>query len=116
MLQESPSIEGLAQLLKGVAALPDVLKMIATLEAEVAGLRREIREKDTMLRAAISDGWLDAKAAMEYMSISAATFDKYRYETNVKIKGYKLDGKWLYKKPDLNNFVMLYEIKSSGLA
>jgi hypothetical protein len=62
------------------------------------------------------DGYLDAKAAAEYLGISPNTFDKYRYSTKIKIKGYKLDGKTLYKKSDLDLFVMTYEAKSLGVA
>jgi len=50
------------------------------------------------------------------MGISQTTFDKYRYQTTPKIKGSKLDGKTLYKRSDLDTFIMLYELKSRGLA
>ena len=63
-----------------------------------------------------SDCWLDAKAAAAYLCISAGTFDKYRYDTNPRLKGYPLDGKILYKKSDLDQFVQLYSVKSEGSA
>jgi hypothetical protein len=61
-----------------------------------------------------SDGWLDAKSAARYLEISENTFDKYRYKTNPRIKGFRLDGKILYKRSDLDAFVKLYELKSVG--
>lgn len=63
-----------------------------------------------------SDCWLDAKKAADYICVSKSTFDKYRYDAEVKITGYALDGKILYKKSDLDNFVMLYDLKSRGVA
>lgn len=62
------------------------------------------------------DGWLDAKAAAKYLGHSSGSFDKYRYKTNPKLKGYRLDGKTLYKRSDLDSFVRLYELKSAGVA
>jgi len=62
------------------------------------------------------DGWLDSKAAAKYMgNLSKTSFDKYRYQTAPKLKGYPLDGKILYKKSDIDSFVMLYGLKSKGL-
>lgn len=63
-----------------------------------------------------SNGWLDAKEAARNLSVSDATFDKYRYKTTPSIKGYPLDGKILYKKSDLDTFVRLYALKAGGLA
>jgi len=102
------------------ASLQSLFDALATIPVLTAEMRREFAElKATLARpvtTAQSDGWLDAKAAARYMGISSATFDKYRYQTTPKIKGYKLDGKTLYQRRDLDNFVMLYEVKSSGLA
>jgi hypothetical protein len=62
------------------------------------------------------DGYMDAKAAAAYLGMSPTTFDKYRYNTKIKIKGYKLDGKVWYKKSDLDLFMLTYHSKSQGLA
>ena len=48
-------------------------------------------------------------------SVSVGTFDKYRYQTSPRIKGYRVGGKILYKRADLDAFVMLYEVKSDEL-
>ena len=48
--------------------------------------------------------------------MSPRTFDKYRYQTSLRIKGYKVGGKTLYKKADLDTFVKLYEVWSTGTA
>ena len=58
------------------------------------------------------DGWVDAKQAAKYLCISPSTFDKYRYDTTVKISGYPIDGKILYKKSDLDTWVRLYQVKT----
>jgi hypothetical protein len=64
-----------------------------------------------------SDPWLTAEQARRHMgSMSKGTFDKYRYETSPRLPGHKLDGKVLYKRSDLDNFVRLYELKSMGAA
>jgi hypothetical protein len=62
------------------------------------------------------DRYMDAKKAAEYLGMSPTTFDKYRYKTKIKIKGYKLDGKVWYKKSDLDLFMLTYNAKSLGVA
>ena len=64
----------------------------------------------------IGDGFLTPQAAMDYLSFSKGTFDKYRYKTKIKIKGYQLDGKTWFKKSDLDRFMLTYQAKSGGLA
>jgi len=99
-------------------SLVDALSAIPHLEGEMrrefASIRETLATKPRTSEQ--SDGWLDAKAAARYMGISQTTFDKYRYQTTPKIKGSKLDGKTLYKRSDLDTFIMLYELKSRGLA
>jgi hypothetical protein len=114
-MQEIPSNEGAAamQMLKGIAALPSVLELLREHSRHLEALRFEIARKQAHRPEA--DGWLDAKAAAKYLNMSDSTFDKYRYQTTPRIKGYKLDGKTLYKKADLDAFVMLYEVNSRGL-
>jgi hypothetical protein len=62
------------------------------------------------------DRYLSPKEASAYLGMSETTFDKYRYETKVRIKGYKLDGKNWYKRSDLDRFMLTYESKAAGLA
>jgi len=57
-------------------------------------------------------GYLDARSAAAYCGMSRGTFDKYRYKTAVKIKGYPIDGKTLYKVEDLDAFIKLYAVRS----
>ncbi|MEI8234253.1 MAG: hypothetical protein WCH57_06165 [Verrucomicrobiota bacterium] len=62
---------------------------------------------------AAKDGWLDAKAAAQYMGgMCESTFDKYRYNTNPKLKGYSLGGKVYYKKGDIDLFIRLFALKA----
>jgi hypothetical protein len=105
------------QVLHGIALLPCVvtaLRELQCLRGEITSLIAEV--KNTHQKTENEDGWLDAKAAAKYVRMSPATFDKYRYKTSPKIKGYPLDGKTLYKKSDLDTFVRLYELKNRGLA
>jgi hypothetical protein len=105
------------QLLAGLASLPSIVRLLENQQEQIAALQRELRERDAARQASDADGWMDTKRARAYLSdMSAATFDKYRYQTKVKIKGSRLDGKTLYKKSDLDNFVRLYEVASNPLA
>ena len=113
---ESPDIAGLGRLLKGIGEFPEVLKVLEDQSREIRALREDVRSLGRSTQTVAVEGWLDAKDAAAYLSMSAGTFDKYRYETSVKIKGYKVGGKTLYKKADLDAFVMLYEARSEGPA
>ena len=97
--------------LEGFAMLPRFSETLTRLERRLSGI------EDTLARArpADPDRWMDTREACEYMSVSKSTFEKYRYRTNPKIKGYNLGGKVLFKKADLDSFVRLYEAKSNGL-
>jgi len=114
--EDAPENTALSHILKGVAALPDVLELLLAQGRQIEALREEIKALRIPQQGTTADGWMDAKAAAKYLGISAGSFDKYRYKTTPRIKGYNLDGKTLYKKKDLDDFVMLYEIKSQGLA
>jgi hypothetical protein len=109
MLQSMSSAPTIA-----LAATPLIVALLQENNREIAALRAELAKKSSV--PSELDGWLDAKAAAKYLGISSGSFDKYRYKTSPKIKGYALDGKTLYKRSDLDSFVMLYELKSSGLA
>ncbi len=102
------------QILTWMTSCPELLESIRAMKEEMSGLRSDLKNARPV--TAESDGWLDAKAAGKYLKMSPATFNKYRYETTPKIKGYKVGGKMLYEKTDLDNFVKLWEIKSAGLA
>jgi hypothetical protein len=96
-----------------ISAVLDSLRAeITALREEMSALRRLITS--TSRGSAAAPGYLDAKAAAEYCSISRGTFDKYRYRTAVKIRGFRLDGKVLYRRDDLDEFIRLYEIRSKN--
>ncbi len=78
---------------------------------QLAALRADLQRKSEAVRE--NDGYLDAKGAAKYLAMSATTFDKYRYQSRVKIKGYKVGGKTLYQRKDLDCFVKLFEINSA---
>ena len=99
-----------ANLINACAKTTDVLAFLRTQEVHLKRIEAMVCQ---MQRQSVdSDGWLDAKGAAEYMGIATGTFDKYRYKTTPCIKGYPLDGKILYKKSDLDQFVKLYSVKS----
>ena len=101
----------LGQLLEGIAAMPQLLNLVEEQSLLIERMLREIGE----LRSKVGDddGWLDAKGARAYLAhMSEGTFDKYYYKASPRIKGYKLDGKLLFKKSDLDLWVRLYETKS----
>ena len=106
--------EGITALLNGIAAIPRLLALLEAQGRDIANLRTAITA--TARQHEPKSGWLDAAGAAAYLSMSPGTFDKYRYQTSPKIKGYKVGGKVLYKPADLDSFVMLFELKSSGLA
>jgi len=111
---EEQGINAVAGMLNAWALIPDILSLARTQSARLDNIQAEISKIKTQSNHA--DCWLDAKAAAEYLGVSAGTFDKYRYKTTPRIEGCALDGKTLYKKSELDNFVMLYAAKSEGMA
>lgn len=107
-----PEAQALAQMLEALSAAPMIVSMLEEQSRQLTALREEVRRKSNV--SSETDGWLDAKAAAAYLGLSATTFDKYRYQSRVKIKGYKVGGKLLYKRKDLDSFVKLYEINSAA--
>lgn len=106
-----PDVQALTRMLETLSAAPVILSMLEEQNRQLAALRDDLRRKPEAARE--DDGWLDAKAAAIYLGMSATTFDKYRYQSRVKIKGYKVGGKTLYQRKDLDSFVKLFEINSS---
>jgi hypothetical protein len=110
---------GIYSRMKSEANRMDELKPVNVdlLRSDIAALRNEIRDLRELLATrstAVESGYLDAKAAAAYCGLSRGTFDKYRYQTRVKVHGFKLDGKVLYRREDLDEFIKLYEIRSKG--
>jgi hypothetical protein len=104
--------------MKPKAVANEVISVVLdSLPAEIRALREEmnaLRRLITSRGSAAAPGYLDAKAAAEYCGLSRGTFDKYRYRTAVKIRGFRLDGKVLYRRDDLDEFIRLYEIRSKN--
>lgn len=98
------------RLFAGIEWLPRLSHQLAEQGRQISAMREEIGKLQKP--AAGADGWLDAKAAARYMSISSGTFDKYRSHSNPAIKGYRVGGKYLYRREDLDNYVRLWETKS----
>lgn len=109
ILEPQPEIGVLTRMLDGLSAAPVIVSMLQEQSRQLAALRDDFRRRP----ASEVDGWLGAKAAARYLGLSTATFDKYRYQTRVKIKGYRVGGKLLYQRKDLDSFVKLYEINSA---
>ena len=112
---DDPDISGLGRLLRGISELPEVVKLLEGQGLEVRALREDIRRLRDGFKHTGGDGWLDAKGAAEYLAMSPGTFDKYRYQSQPSIKGYRVGGKTLYKRADLDAFVMLFETRSGRL-
>jgi len=104
----------IASMLSAWEAMPDILSLLRAQGERLRNIEDGITK--IQKQADAPDRWLDAKAAAEYLGVSAGTFDKYRYKTNPRITGHALDGKTLYKKSELDNFVRLYQTATGGVA
>ena len=102
------------QLLEMPTLVTGIFKLITDLHSKHDTIKEFLEKFSDSLE--IGDRYLTPQDAMNYLGFSKNTFDKYRYTTKVKIKGYKLDGKAWFKKSDLDRFMMSYEAKSAGFA
>lgn len=117
VIQFPDPIENLHQtlnLLKLPAEVSLNTKSISELHEKIDSIQEFLGELSKNI--ALGDRYMPPKEAIAYLGVCPKTFDKYRYETKVRIKGYKLDGMNLYKKSDLDLFMMTYEAKSKGFA
>lgn len=66
---DARGVADFAQLLRGFADVPELLRLVLALTNEIAALRAEIRG---LAGASVdpADGWLDAKSAAKYLGIS----------------------------------------------
>jgi hypothetical protein len=111
--RSNEAAKAIANVLSICTAADDLMELI---RAQSGRLQRiEAILAQGVQNPAESNCWLDARQAAAYLGFSAGTFDKYRYKTNPRIKGYPLDGKVLYKKSDLDQFVKLYAAKVEGV-
>ena len=102
------------QLLEMPTLVTGIFKLITDLHSKHDTIKEFLEKFSDSLE--IGDRYLTPQDAMNYLGFSKNTFDKYRYTTKVKIKGYQLDGKAWFKKSDLDRFMMSYEAKSAGFA
>jgi hypothetical protein len=112
---DSPDEASFASVLRGIAALPEVLQLLEDQATEIRELKDEIHALK-FARFQTDDGWLNTKEAAAYVDMSPNTFEKYRSDRACPIKGYRVGGKMLFKRKDLDNFVRLWEAKSDGFA
>lgn len=84
-----------------------LLKEMKGLKNYVADLHTNQSDQEVMV---------DKARAMEILSISESCFDKYLYDVAFKIPCHPLDGKNLFFKDELIQWVMLYDSRKRGLA
>ena len=114
--QRNPQeLVGLGQLLSSLAELPQIIQEMRSHAKALHDLRSRIDELLNKSRTSSVDGWMDAKRATAYLGVSTGTFDKFRYSTCPKIRGYKVGGKVFYQRTDLDAFIKLFDIRSSTL-
>lgn len=92
--------------LNEILKLPGEVKLLAL---KLDGVMSAIKSATTPKEE--NDGWIDAKAAMSYLGMSKNTFEKYRN----KMHGFRVGGKFYYKKKDLDSFVKLWEVNQYHL-
>ena len=102
------------QLLEMPALVVNIYKAIEELHIKHDAITNYMLKVTSSLD--IGDRYLTPQEAMDYLSFSKGTFDKYRYNSKIKIKGCQLDGKTWFKKSDLDRFMLTYQAKSGGLA
>jgi hypothetical protein len=113
-LTQLESLNKNLQLLEMPSLVINIYKAIEQLHIKNDAIQEYIVKYTSSLE--IGDGFMTPQKAMDYLSFSKGTFDKYRYKSKIKIKGYQLDGKTWFKKSDLDRFMLTYQAKSSDLA
>jgi hypothetical protein len=84
-----------------------LLKEMKDLKSYVADLQSKQSDEEVMV---------DKARAMEILSISESCFDKYLYDVEFKIPCHPIDGKNLFLKEELIQWVMLYDSRKRGLS
>jgi hypothetical protein len=113
-LSQLESLNKNFQLLEMPSLVINIYKSIEQLHKKQDAIQEYISKYTSSLE--IGDGFMTPQQAMDYLSFSKGTFEKYRYKSKIKIKGYQLDGKTWFKKSDLDLFMLTYQAKSGGLA
>lgn len=118
--QGSGKIVPFSQPLDGIAVgmqLAQVYPLLVQLSQQVSCLtatveRLKVPQPSPPKADADDVGWLDAEGARKYLSMSKNTFEKYVYSGKIKLKKYLVGGKNLFKKKELDLFVMNWEDKN----
>jgi excisionase family DNA binding protein len=92
--------------------------------AEVGEAVAEVREQIRGMLCAVSalasekqsGDWLDSREAADYLRMSKTTFEKHLYSGPIKIKSYLVGGKRLFKRSDVDRWVMTHRDKLKGYA
>ncbi len=113
-LSQLESLNGSLQLLEMPSIVINIYKAIEQLHEKQDAINEYIAKTNSA--SDNGDRYMTPQEAMNYLGFSKNTFDKYRYSSIVKIKGYQLDGKTWYKKSDLDRFMLTYRAKSCGKA
>jgi hypothetical protein len=113
-LSQLESLNGSLQLLEMPSIVINIYKAIEQLHEKQDAINECIAKTNSA--SDNGDRYMTPQEAMNYLGFSKNTFDKYRYSSIVKIKGYQLDGKTWYKKSDLDRFMLTYRAKSCGKA
>ena len=113
-LSQLESLNKNLQLLEVPSLVINIYKAIEQLHKKQDAIQEYIAKYTSS--ADVCDRYLTPQEAMDYLGFSKGTFDKYRYNTKIKIKGCQLDGKTWFKKSDLDRFMINYEAKSGLLA
>jgi hypothetical protein len=102
------------QLLEVPSMAMTIIKMINDLQSKQEAIQGYLEKITDSVE--IGDRYLTPQEAMNYLGFSKGTFDKYRYNSKITIKGFQLDGKTWFKKSDLDRFMLTYQAKSAVLA
>jgi len=113
-------IENVSQVINcliNIVELNSNIKMIYDLNSQI--YNEILKQKNYSSKSAeekCKDKYLTPQAAMDYLGMSRGTFEKYRYNSKIKIHGCQLDGKTWFKKTDLDRFMNSYKPNLDRLA
>lgn len=113
-LSQLESLNKNLQLLEMPSLVINIYKAIEQLHKKHDAIQDYIAKY--LSSADIGDRYLTPHDAMDYLGFSRGTFEKYRYNSKIKIKGCQLDGKTWFKKSDLDKFMRHYQTQSGLLA
>jgi hypothetical protein len=103
---------------KSIISSISALDLIPDIESKIDVLLNQFKEIQTVFKpkSASEDRWMCASEAMEYMSVTKNTFDRYRYECSPKLPGYPVNGKVFYSRNEIDKWIRSYMYRSQGLS